>query len=399
MGRDHTIFGQRKGSELQLNAPLTVIASEGQLEELRSSSGAGWISDAQFISLQPDEPIEGNTLDATGVVLFEVDPASPASMDRIRNIRRMHPEMPQIVAMRDVDMRLVRTLIREGVADVVELPFNAEEILQTVIAVLETHAGSVGKDVALAPLIAVTKPIGGAGATTIASHLAAELASEPGEPTVCLFDLDIQSGRICEVFGVSPRRTLTDLLEAGTRLDASMLDTVAERHECGVDLIAAPNEIIPIEALKSEDLARVLDLARAEYDYVVLDMPSGLTNWGLAILAKADSIVMLVEQSLPSLRQARRRLDLFKNLGLDHRLVSVVVNRVEKKLFKSIGIDDVEEALGRPVTAKLARDTQTLEAAQDRGVLAGHIRRKSPFVADVAALADAITARMDGGEQ
>lgn len=397
MGRDNTIPGYRKGSALQLTAPLTVIASNTYIDELRNSLGSSWIADARFVPIGPDASISVDVLEAGGLVLFEVDPASQASMDRIRNIRRMRPNMPQIVAMRDVDMRLVRTLIREGVADVVDLPFNSEEILQTVLAVLETHSAPVGTEVSLAPLIAVTKPIGGAGATTIASHLAAELAEGSGQ-SVCLFDLDIQVGRICEVFGVSPRHTLTDLLEAGSRLDSSMLDTVAERHESGVDLIAAPNEIIPIEALKSEDLMRVIDLARAEYDYIVLDMPACLTNWSLTILSKTDSVLMLVEQSLSSLRQARRRLDLFRNLGLDHRLVSIVVNRVEKKLFRSIGIADVEEALGRPVAGKIARDTQTLEAAQDRGVLARQVRRKSPFIVDMAALADTITSRIEGGE-
>ncbi|QKG71129.1 AAA family ATPase [Erythrobacter mangrovi] len=392
MGHGEYIADRMKGAELQLSAPLSVIASPEHIEALRSSSGSGWLSDANYIPLGAGEPIPDQELGQSGIVLFEVDPAIPASMDRIRHLHRIRPGMPQIVAMRDVDLKLVRTLVREGVADVVEIPFSAEEILQTVVAVLETHREAVGSEVRLAPLIAVTRAVGGSGATTIASHLAAGLAAGKAHAKVCIFDLDIQFGRMAEVLGLTPRRTLSDLLDAGGRIDSALLHTVAQSHHDGLDLIAAPAEIVPIEAVRAEDLARVIDLARKEYDFVVLDLPASLTNWSLSVLAGASSIVMVVEQSLASLRQARRRLDLFRNLGLDHRRVSIVVNRTEKKLFSSINMGDVEEALGRPVLAGVSADPATLCAAQDRGILADAVRRKSPFVSDMEKLSDLIAA-------
>ncbi|MFA6220553.1 MAG: AAA family ATPase [Erythrobacter sp.] len=379
---------------MHLSAPLSVIASPDHIEALRSSSGSSWLADANYIAIAAGDPIPDHELGRSGIVLFEVDPAIPASMDRIRHLHRTRPDMPQIVAMHDVDLKLVRTLVREGVADVVELPFSAEEILQTVVAVLEAHRDAVGSEVKLAPLIAVTRALGGSGATTIASHLGAALAQGGTKARVCIFDLDIQFGRMTEVLGITPRRTLSDLLDAGDRMDSALLNTVAQSHPSGIDLIAAPAEIVPIEALKVEDLMRLIDLARSEYDYVVLDLPASLTNWSLAVLASASDIVMVVEQSLASLRQARRRLDLFRTLGLDHRLVSVVVNRTERKLFSSINMGDVEKALGRPVLAGIVADQATLAPAQDRGVLAGTIRRKCQFVADIDNLAELIAARV-----
>ncbi|WP_324829177.1 AAA family ATPase [Qipengyuania zhejiangensis] len=378
-----------------MSAPLTVIASAAYVDGLRDSVGSNWISDANFIAIEAGDPIPEHEVAQSGIVLFEVDPAVPSSMDRIRKLRQMRPAMPQIVAMRNVDLKLVRTLVREGVADVVELPFSPEEILQTVVAVLETHRDAIGSEVALAPVIAVTRALGGSGATTIASHLAASLAHAESKPRVCVFDLDIQFGRMAEVLGLSPRRSLSDLLEAGKRIDGALLQTVAEHHSSGIALIAAPQEIMPIEALKIDDLLRVIELARGEFDYVILDLPSSLTNWTLNILSKADNVVMVVEQSLASLKQARRRLDLFRTLGLDHRLVSIVVNRTEKKLFGSITMGDVEDALGRPVLAGVALDQQTLSAAQDQGVLAGSVRRKSPFVADMEKLSERIAIRVE----
>ena len=399
MGHGEYILDRGKELELQLSAPITIVASREYVASLQNSVGSSWISDANFIAIEPGEPIPEERVNASGIIVFEVDPAAPRSMERIRHLHAIRPGMPQIVAMKNVDLKLVRTLVREGVADVVELPFAAEEILQTVVAVLETLGKNSEQAVELAPVIAVTRAVGGSGATTIASHLAASLADDASHPRVCVFDLDIQSGRMSEVLGLSPRRTLSDLLEAGKRIDASLLQSVAERHASGVSVIAAPNEIIPIEAVKPEDLTRILDIARAEFDYVVLDLPSNLTNWTLNVLSKADSVVMVVEQTLASLRQARRRLDLFKTLGLDHRLISIVVNKTEKKLFAAISLGDVEEALGRSVTAGIALDHSTLAAAQDQGVLARTIKRKSSFVSDMDGLSETIAATVEGARR
>ena len=399
MSHSDNIVNLGKGSELQFSAPLTIVASSAHIEALRAGSGAEWVSDAEFITQEPGEPLPEEQLPQNGIVIFEVDPHVPSSMQRIRQLHRLRPNMPQIVAMRDVDLKLVRTLVREGVADVVELPFHPEEIIQTLVAVLETHREAVGAEVELAPTIAVSRALGRSGATTIASHLAAELVKAHGRSSVCIIDLDIQSGRMAEVLGLSPRRNLTDLLDAGSRRDSALLHTVAETHSSGIDLVAAPSDILPIEAVDAENLLQLIELARREYEYVILDLPSNLTNWTLKVLAQAQSVMMVVELNLASLRQAKRRLDLFRTLGLDPHLVSIVVNRVEKKLFGGIRLSDVESALGKSVFATMSLDQKALEAAQDQGVLAGAIRRRSPFLADAVKLAELIDIQLSETER
>jgi pilus assembly protein CpaE len=136
---------------------------------------------------------------------------------------------------------------------------------------------------------------------------------------------------------------------------------------------------------------------RRKYDYVFLDLPSNLTNWSLTVLTESSSIVMVVEQNLASLRQAKRRLDLFRNVGIDLRSVAVIVNRLERRMFGSIGIGDVEKALGHDVMATLQLDAKHLEVAQDQGLLVGEMRAKTPYGTDIARLADQLRARLDGG--
>ncbi|MXP41616.1 AAA family ATPase [Altererythrobacter soli] len=383
---------------MRLPAPLTVLAASEQIAALRAAAGAPWIEGARLLPLELHETITDAHLFGAGILVVQVDPTVPGSMDRVERVRALRPDLPQIVALESADLRLVRTLVRQGVADVVSLPLSPEELLQVVIAVMEVQSAKDGSRAGLAPLIAVTRALGGGGATTLVTHLAASFADpEADKPNVCLLDLDIQYGRAAEVLGLSPKRNLADLLEAGDRLDASLLGSVAAPHASGVAVIAAPAEIVPLESIDAEQLRRAIDLARQEFDFVFIDFPSNLTNWNLSILAEADGIVMLAEQTIASLRQARRRLDLFRSVGIDRRIVSVVVNRMERRLFGTISLADVEKALDHPVLCGLHADGQSIAVAQDQGILVRQVRAKSAYAADVAKLADTLRPRLEGG--
>jgi pilus assembly protein CpaE len=398
MGSYDTSSSLGKDYRLGFPTPLTVIAAGEQIDALHAAKGAPWIADANLIALELDREITDAHLLGAGIVVVHVDPNVSSSMKRIEKVRTLRPDLPQIVALESADLRLVRTLVRQGVADVVSLPLSPEELLQVAIAVMEVEAAHDDSRVRLAPLVAVTRAQGGGGATTLATHLAAAFADpDQSDPTVCIFDLDIQFGRVAEMLGLSPRRNLTDLIEGGVRVDESFLASVAVTHSSGVAVVAVPQEIVPLESIDAELLRRALEIARRKYDYVFIDIPANLTNWNLSVLADASSIVMVVEQNLASLRQARRRLDLFRSVGIDSRMVSVVVNRIERRLFGTISMSDVEQALGHDVMAGLHLDAQNIATAQDQGLLVSAVRPKSPYAVDVAKLADMLRRRIVKG--
>jgi len=388
MGKPDALRTPGKEHRLRLPAPLTVIAAAEQIDALRAAKGAAWIHDANLVPLELHDELTDKHLFGAGIVVLHVDPAVPSSMRRIERVRALRPDLPQVVALGTADVRLVRMLVREGVADVVSLPLSPEELLQAAAAVMEVRHKQDG---GMAPLLAIAGALGGGGATTLATHLAAQLAHKGA--SVCLIDLDIQFGRVAEVLGLSPRRTLADLLEAGQRIERSFFDSVAAMHSSGLTVIAAPTDIVPLESVDGEQVQRVIDLARREFDYVFIEVPSNLTNWSLSLQAEADGIVLLVEQSLASLRQAKRRLDLFRDVGIDAGAVSVVVNRIEKRLFGTIGLGDVEQALGHKVLAGLHADSQNIGIAQDRGLLVSEVRAKSAYAADVGKLAEVLQER------
>ena len=342
------------------------------------------------VPLALDAGVPEDVVRRAAIVVIQADPGSPRSMQRIGELRAARPFMPLIVALRDSDLRLVRSLIREGVNDVVALPFEFDQLHAALLdaAVGAEHVSQ--EEVALAPLYAVVGSVGGVGATTIATHLAGELSRD--RSGCCLLDLDVQFGAVAANLGIAKKGSVADLFDARDRLDGDLLQAVAADRGDGLRVVGAPPAILPLEEVDPDQVLRILKLARRHSGSVVLDLPTNFTSWSLSALLQSTAVVLVVELTIASLRQARRRIDLLTEIGLDRRGIKVVVNRVERRLFRAINLSDVELALGVPATASLSSADILLSSAQDQGVLAQELERKNRFSKDVEKLADLVRA-------
>jgi pilus assembly protein CpaE len=399
MGRQDYPFELEGDDELRLPAQLLIAASERYVDPLMAAITPAERRAIACFPASPTASVPDDLLARASCIVVEVDPAEPASLERLAVIRRKTPKLPQVVALAGANVALVRSLVKQGVADVVSLPFEMEELLQASVAAVEASIATVSKaDSKLAPVIAVVKSTGGSGATTIATHLADELGRDsPSGRGACVIDLDVQQGSVAPMLGSSPRRSLQELLTAGQRLDPDFLRSVAVAHSDHLQLIAAPEEITPLEAIETDRLLNVIDVARGEFDRVVLDLPANWTSWNLSAVVAADLVLMVVSLDIPSLRQAKRQFDLFRTAGVDTRKLAVVVNRVEKRLFRLIGLDDVSKTLKFPILGSVHLDAQLLSAAHSQGLLARQVQKKSPFISDIADLANSIGERFQQG--
>ena len=371
---------------------LSVVASASVVQQFMASLDEDSAEALVCYAIDPAEAVPDDVVDDAHILVVEIDPQDPRSMRRVAEIRDRRPDLPQIVALNDANISTVRQLLRQGVTDVVSIPLRMEEILDSAADVAREITDVAPAQTNLCPMLAVVRAQGGEGATTLATQLAAELASRPSATKgVCIIDLDIQLGSVSPALGVSPLRNLDDLLKAGSRLDPAVMRSVAVKRGKNVDVIGAPDEIHPLEQVDTEQLLRILELARKEYSYVLLDLPSDWTSWNLSALVDATEVLMVIGLQISSLRQAKRRLELFKSVGVELSKVSIVVNRVERRLFKNISLNDVSGTLRRDVVARLHDEGSKISTAQDQGLLVSELDRKSKYALDVAKLADILT--------
>lgn len=390
MGRIDNIYEPPMNQAIDLPEAVHVVAQASMLPAIESIG-----SDLTIIECGVDDPLPSSQLGSASVIVIEVDPASRNSLERIDRLRLEMPHVPVIAGLANVDIATSRKLLRRGVSDIVALPFAVDELITAIVDAAENIDPKAVEEVRLAPFVAVLKTIGGAGATTVATHLAAQMAHDMGEHCrACIIDLDLQSGDVSSFLGSAPRLTLTDLLEAGDRLDEELVTSVASEGHLLVDVIAAPSEIMPIEALEFEHLMRIVAIARRKYDLVIVDLPASFTNWSLSTVFAADQILLVGLLTIPSLRHAKRQIDFLVSMGIPREKIQMILNRVEKSLFKTISPSDAADALKHPILATMSDEGKLLRSAQDQGELIDDVQKRSKFSKDIMKLADLLSDRL-----
>lgn len=384
------VFQLETNMKASINRRTFIVADERWLVPLRGELDG--IQEIEFVPLGEGDDLPDNVLQSAELLVLEVSDAE--GMRRVERFRRANPEAPIIAALETADLATMRALLRHEVRNVVALPFVAEELVSQLVETVASHAPKGSAP--LAPLVSFTGAGGGAGATSLLLHLAHALVDLCDEQVrCCVVDLDMQFGDVAHYSGAEAAGSVGSLLEAGTRLDGHMLrDVVTPVHD-GVHVLVAPAEMLPIDDIDIDQLLRIVSLARREFDFVLVDLPSAWTNWSLSVAAGSDEIFVVTKQDLSHLRHAHRCLAMFDDIGLERGKVKLVINQVARSLLGSISVKDVEEALSRNAAGWLPRDNGDLAAALDQGELLSSLSPRSQYVKKVNSLAEGLLDRLE----
>jgi len=206
---------------------------------------------------------------------------------------------------------------------------------------------------------------GGAGTTTVAVNCAVELARLTKRQAI-IVDLKTCLGEVALFLGVRPRYTVLDAIENLHRLDRDFLKELVVRHKSGLEILAASEQFDRPNAQDAgavEELFRVLSRS---HDYVVVDAGNSINSCSLAALYAADSIFLVTNPDVPSVRNAQRLVERVRQLGASTEHIRIVLNRFSDALM--IGPKQIETALGYSIDQLFASDYKTVSSALNSGV-------------------------------
>lgn len=248
-------------------------------------------------------------------------------------------------------------------------------------------------------IFALVGATGGVGTTSLATQLAHEFAMAhapkhisrrgPADPTVCLIDLDFESGACAHHLDLLPSLTLEDLCGPAEQIDKAFTQALVSTHECGIALLAAPNTIGANARVNPQTIMAMLDAAAELFDTVIIDLPRYQQPWTLSVMRAVDLLSVTCELTIPSLHAARERLAKLSQATSNEVNAHVILSKFEKRSFKNmLRLSDAETALGRSVLTTLCMDPDTTREALNCGEPAGAIRSDSRYVKDVRKLAE-----------
>jgi pilus assembly protein CpaE len=318
--------------------------------------------------LRPRPEVVGCTrMGSVGEVLedegpFDVLVAGPSlgtrsGLQRLRLIREELPTMSVVLAFSRRPDASLRDIVRTGAVDLLQLPVDDKELTEAIDRAVELAGSPAPLMVASSdapattaggqPTVAAGKPLGlvytissatgGCGKTFYATNLAYFLVRYTGKRVVIL-DLDLQFGEVVTALRLRPKYTIFDALQREDTDEDDLRAHIEEymvTHETGVHVLAAPREPSEADRISPPDITRIIEAARKQYDYVIVDTPPQLNESVLAAFDLSAGLYVMATLDLPSVRNMSVFLGTLERLKISADNVKLILNKAES----DVGID------------------------------------------------------------
>ncbi len=383
------------------------------IDDMERELGENW-GDLSF----EDAPVFLDQPDAATLefVAIAVDSQDEADLTRISDIIRQAKarDVKVVLIAHNVGPIALHQLLRLGADDFVPYPLPdgalhdaIERMRKPLTPVLVAASAAVAEDEARAHvptfkakgdrdgvLLPVHGMAGGVGATTFASNLAWELAnvSKTDGPRVCLLDLDLQFGAVSTSLDLPRRDAVFEILSDTSNVDSEAFLQGMLTFNDKLHVFTAPPDMLPLEMVTAEDISRVLDMALANFDFVIVDMPSTIVSWTETVLNRAHVYFALMELDLRSAQNILRLVRALKAEGLPHEKLRYVLNRAPRftDLSAKSRVKRMAESLDITIEVQLPDGGHQVTQANDHGLPLAESAAKNALRREVQKLAKSL---------
>jgi pilus assembly protein CpaE len=281
------------------------------------------------------------------VVDYDQNPADAIWITE--RLRSEHPDISVFAASSSSEPERIIGAMRAGSAEYLVKPVQHERVLEA-LARVEAKQKERTRSKVRGKIVTVLGAKGGTGVTTLALHLALELAAE--QQKCVLVDQHPALGDVSLYLGTGRHQySFYELASNTDRLDQELLQGFLLRHDSGLDLLDSPEAVDALHGAPPSSIEHTLGFLADLYQFVVVDCPPGLTDGTLAAIAQSDKVAIVMTAELPSVRNAVRYMEHLAKLGYNANSIQVVLNRHSKK--GPLSDERVERALGRAVSFRV----------------------------------------------
>ena len=187
---------------------------------------------------------------------------------------------------------------------------------------------------------------GGVGKSTLSVNVAAGLGQRfPGR--VLLIDASLQLGICGLMLDLAPQAGLSEAVRERERLDETLLRRLCQQHPSGLHLLSAPKDAVDAAEIDDASFARVLNVARRTFDYIVIDTFPVLDSMMISLLDVSDEVYVVMQGTVPNVVGAVKFLNVLDALGLPRERQRVVLNQNYPRFPGQLTPGDIQQRLAR----------------------------------------------------
>jgi len=373
------------------------------IEDMEAALGDSWgdlsFDDAVSFLSQP----EARSLQFITIAMDSEDEDSLSTISEVIAAAK-EAKIKVILIAEDVSPTALHQLLREGGDEFVPYPLPENELAKAIERVLTAEepapvAEGEGKFKATGDRSGVVIPVhglaGGTGATMLAVNMAWELANieKDAETKVCLIDLDFQFGTASTYLDLPRRESVLEMLTDTENMDSEVFMQALLTYGEKLHVLTSPTDMIPLDMITPEDIERVVEMARGNFDYVIVDMlPSTMVEWSQTVLEMAHIYFAIMELDMRSAQNTLRIKRALQSEDLPFEKLRFVLNRAPgfTDLNGKSRVKRLSESLGISIEVLLPDGGKPVAQSADHGAPMAEGIPKNPLRKEIAKLAKSV---------
>lgn len=350
----------------------------------RAADNQGWVG-ATVAAGGVAEAVQALTNTSTPSLLVVDVSNSEDPLGDIEGLADVCDPGTRLIALGAVnDVALYRALIDMGVDDYLLKPVSAKVIDAAFQKAEETatqsaqepHHGDEDAGDKGGRVVAVVGARGGVGATSVALNTAWTLAHDHGK-RVALVDLDLYFGSVALALDLESGRGFREALENPERIDALFIERAMVRAADNLFVLAAEEPLETAFDFDPEALNSLIDILRADFDFVVLDLPRFAARTQIPVLGDGSVLCVVSDPTLASMRDSLRLVRLSNDIGVSLD-IDVILNGTGASKVGELAATDFERDKSITIAATIPYDAKAMGQAAGEGSALADVAKGSP---------------------
>lgn len=373
------------------------------IEDMEAALGERWgdlgFEDAITFMGQPDSA----DLEFIAIAL---DAEDEADLSLIASVIRTakHRGVRVILIAEDLSPSSLHQLLRDGGDEFIPYPLPEGELHRAIERVTAPQIEEAPTAAARPTLKAtgdrngVVIPVqgmsGGVGATTFAVNLAWELANidKKDPPRVVILDLDLQFGSVSTYLDLTRRETVLEMLADMENADSEVFMQALQSYEARLHVLTSPADLVPMDLIGPTEIGRLIEMARVNFDYIIIDMPSVMVDWSQTVLEAAHVYFGLTELDMRSAQNMLRLKRALQAEDLPFNKLRFLLNRAPKftDLSGKSRVKRLAESLEISIDVLLPDGGKPVVQCCDHGTPLSKDAAKNPLRKEILKLAQSV---------